>query len=142
MGAAEDWDGQLARALARVGLPSLHPWQREVLGAWRERQDCLVLSGTGSGKSICFQLPALLSSKPSVIISPLISLMRDQVCQFLPRGVLSCHVLRADDVDPVSPVRTDEIKGNHFLLPGISADGPSRRGPCNGRQVFLGLHMS
>jgi len=88
MGAADDWDGQLARALTRLGLLELHPWQREVLGAWRERQDCLVLSGTGSGKSICFQLPALLSNKPSVIISPLISLMRDQVGRPLSCGLL------------------------------------------------------
>jgi hypothetical protein len=47
----------------------------------------------------------------------------------------------ADEVDHVQPVRTDEIEGRHGLFPGIGSDGPSRRGPCNGRQVFLGLYM-
>ena len=58
----------------------LNPLQRDVVSAWAAGRDVFVLSGTGTGKSICFQIPALLAPAPSVVIvvSPLISLMRDQ----------------------------------------------------------------
>lgn len=86
------WDQQLRKALDRLGHRSLHPWQIPVLTAWREKKDVIVLSGTGSGKSLCFQLPALVGNRPAVIISPLISLMRDQCEQMNARGVASCFL--------------------------------------------------
>ncbi len=46
----------------------------------------------GSGKSLCFQLPALLIDKPVVVISPLISLMRDQCSQLQQKGVTACFL--------------------------------------------------
>ena len=96
----DDWEGKLARSLKRLGVQNLYPWQRSVLLAWRERLDCLVLSGTGSGKSLCFQLPALVSDKPAIIISPLISLMRDQCEQMKARGISACF-LGSAQADPL-----------------------------------------
>ena len=87
-----DWEDRLAHAVATFGHRALHPWQRAVLQAWREHRDCLVLSGTGSGKSLCFQLPSLLSQRPTVVVSPLISLMRDQCDHMNARGVSSCFL--------------------------------------------------
>ena len=87
-----DWEDRLAQAVATFGHRALHPWQRAVLQAWREQRDCLVLSGTGSGKSLCFQLPSLLSQRPTVVVSPLISLMRDQCDHMNARGVSSCFL--------------------------------------------------
>jgi len=77
-----------AEALHLLGIQYLHPWQRKVLDSWRCRRDVLVLSGTGSGKSLVFQVPALQSYGAVVIVvSPLISLMRDQVASMQTRGI-------------------------------------------------------
>ncbi|CAK9110893.1 unnamed protein product [Durusdinium trenchii] len=64
--------------LRHFGFGALRAFQAEAIAAWTEGRDALISMGTGSGKSLCFQLPALL--KPStLVISPLISLMQDQV---------------------------------------------------------------
>ena len=74
--------------------PPLKALQRDVVCAWAAGRDVFVLSGTGTGKSICFQLPSLLAPSPSVVIvvSPLISLMRDQ-CVHMQRRCLICFGL-------------------------------------------------
>jgi len=80
-----------AQALVCLGVEHLRPWQRDVLEHWRAGEDCLVLSGTGSGKSLCFQVPALtVEAAVVVVVSPLISLMRDQVAAMERRGVAAC----------------------------------------------------
>ncbi|WP_019499090.1 RecQ family ATP-dependent DNA helicase [Pseudanabaena sp. PCC 6802] len=61
--------------------------QREVIEALMQRRDSLVILATGSGKSICFQLPALLQEGLTVAISPLLSLMADQVQDLQARGL-------------------------------------------------------
>jgi len=77
-----------AQALRLLGIQYLHPWQRNVLDSWRSRRDVLVLSGTGSGKSLVFQVPSLQSSGAvAIVVSPLISLMRDQVASMQKRGI-------------------------------------------------------
>lgn len=74
------------------GYSSLKPFQLEALKAWAAHQDCLVLAATGSGKSVCFQLPALLTGKVVVVISPLISLMHDQCLQLSKQGITACFL--------------------------------------------------
>eukprot|EP00930_Biecheleria_cincta_P035357 TRINITY_DN24318_c0_g1_i1.p1 TRINITY_DN24318_c0_g1~~TRINITY_DN24318_c0_g1_i1.p1 ORF type:complete len:823 (-),score=106.28 TRINITY_DN24318_c0_g1_i1:19-2487(-) len=82
-----------AKALSRLGIEHLRPWQRSVLAHWHAGGDALVLSGTGSGKSLCFQVPALVAEGTVVIvISPLISLMRDQVALMAARNVSACFL--------------------------------------------------
>ena len=105
-------------ALRQLGIPSLKEFQSRVLGAWESGRDVLVLSGTGSGKSLCFQIPPIITSNiiptkeycvtlltnfnlnatffllyffaelPTIVISPLISLMRDQCAGMQAKGVL------------------------------------------------------
>ncbi|KAL4287101.1 hypothetical protein AHAS_Ahas19G0152500 [Arachis hypogaea] len=65
---------------------------KEALNAWAAHKDCLVLAATGSGKSLCFQVPALLTGKVVVVISPLISLMHDQCLKLARHGVSACFL--------------------------------------------------
>ncbi len=110
------WHSRIRSSLQTFGHNALKPWQKGVLEAWRDGKDCLCLSGTGtrilqsveikfltnlrinefagSGKSLCFQLPALLDEfqRPVIVISPLISLMRDQCSQLTSIGVAACFL--------------------------------------------------
>ncbi|MBO5993522.1 MAG: DEAD/DEAH box helicase, partial [Acidaminococcaceae bacterium] len=61
------------------GYSSFRPGQQEVVEAILSGRDCLAVLPTGAGKSICFQVPALMQTGLTFVISPLISLMEDQV---------------------------------------------------------------
>ena len=61
------------------GYSSFRPGQHEVIQTLLDGRDCLAIMPTGAGKSICFQLPALMMPGVTLVISPLISLMKDQV---------------------------------------------------------------
>src|SRR3954462_9461746 len=61
------------------GFPEFRPGQREAVEAAVNGRDMLVVMPTGSGKSLCYQLPALMRADLTVVVSPLVSLMQDQV---------------------------------------------------------------
>ena len=69
------------------GFDAFRPGQEEIVSAVAEGQNVLAIMPTGGGKSLCFQLPALLRSGVTVVISPLIALMRDQVRALQEAGV-------------------------------------------------------
>ncbi len=73
-------DAKIARVLADTfGLDALRPLQREAILAGVEGRDALVVLPTGGGKSLCYQLPPLVTGKLTVVVSPLIALMKDQL---------------------------------------------------------------
>ncbi len=79
---------EAADLLHRVwGFPEFRPGQEEIVAAVRDGRDVLAIMPTGGGKSLCFQLPALCRDGVTVVISPLIALMRDQVRALKALGV-------------------------------------------------------
>ena len=69
------------------GYSDFRPGQREVVEALLEGRDCLAVLPTGAGKSLCYQLPALVRGGVVLVISPLVALMQDQVAQLRRRGI-------------------------------------------------------
>ncbi|XP_062081678.1 uncharacterized protein LOC133788273 isoform X2 [Humulus lupulus] len=69
------------------GYSSFRPYQKEVIEKILDKKDCLVVMATGSGKSLCYQVPPLVSGKTGIVVSPLISLMQDQVMALKQRGI-------------------------------------------------------
>src|SRR6187399_1387085 len=69
------------------GFTDFREGQEEVIASILARQDVLAVMPTGSGKSLCYQLPALLFPGITLVVSPLIALMKDQVDALLRRGI-------------------------------------------------------
>ena len=69
------------------GFPGFRPGQEEIVDAVMAGRNTLAIMPTGGGKSLCFQLPALCRDGVTVVISPLIALMRDQVRALREAGV-------------------------------------------------------
>ncbi|SAK56483.1 ATP-dependent DNA helicase RecQ [Caballeronia temeraria] len=81
-------DPQLESALRSVfGFPDLRPGQEEVIRSVLEGRDTLAIMPTGAGKSLCYQLPALHLDGMTLVVSPLISLMRDQASKLVEAGI-------------------------------------------------------
>jgi ATP-dependent DNA helicase RecQ len=88
-----------ARALLRsvFGFDSFRPGQEEVVRAVLAGEDVLAVMPTGSGKSLCYQLPALVRPGLAVVVSPLIALMRDQVKALSAAGVAAGSLNSSND---------------------------------------------
>ena len=83
-----DTDAALYAALRRhFHLPDFRPGQLEAARAMLEGRDLVAVMPTGAGKSLCFQLPALLLDGTTIVVSPLIALMKDQVDRLRAQGL-------------------------------------------------------
>src|SRR3954463_14201963 len=84
------------------GFTSFRPGQREACEAALVGRDVLVVMPTGSGKSLCYQLPALLRDDLTVVVSPLVALMQDQVEALRARGLGDAVALVNAQQDPAA----------------------------------------
>ena len=83
------------------GFESFRRGQEEIVGAIGQGRDVLAIMPTGGGKSLCYQLPALVRGGLTVVISPLIALMRDQVLALRDLGVAAASLNSSHDAGEV-----------------------------------------
>src|SRR3954469_7777691 len=81
-----------AGLVRHFGLKEFRPGQAEVVSSVLSGRNAVVVMPTGAGKSLCFQLPATLLPGLTLVISPLIALMKDQVEQLAARGIPSAFI--------------------------------------------------
>src|SRR3954463_5889107 len=98
------------------GLPGFRGAQGEIIRHVTDGGNCLVLMPTGGGKSLCYQLPALLREGCGVVVSPLIALMRDQVAAMLEAGVNAAALNSSLTPQEASDIERRLIAGDLDLL--------------------------
>jgi ATP-dependent DNA helicase RecQ len=98
------------------GYDSFRPGQKEIIEAALNNRDLLVIMPTGGGKSLCFQLPALLKPGLMVVVSPLIALMQDQVDSLQDNGIGATFLNSTLNYEAVRSRQEEILQGKIKLL--------------------------
>ena len=109
------------------GYDKFRPGQKEIITSIMNQNDTLAIMPTGSGKSLCFQIPALLLEGKSIVISPLISLMKDQVDSLKAMDIDASFINSSLSYDEIEE-RTEEFINDKYRILYIA---PERLGNFN-----------
>jgi len=109
------------------GLAELRPGQRAVIDAVLAKRHTLAIMPTGAGKSLCYQVPALLMPGMTVIVSPLIALMRDQFDKLSALGLAAAQVNSAISTGEIRRARATIVRrGGRIRVHDTGATGGHR----------------
>jgi ATP-dependent DNA helicase RecQ len=103
-------------ALGRFGLTQFRPGQREIIEAVLAGRPTIAVLPTGAGKSLCYQLPAVALERLAVVVSPLISLMKDQVDALTARGIPATFINSSIPPDERAERLRAAVRGELRLL--------------------------
>lgn len=98
------------------GYDAFRPLQAEVIQCIYDKKDVILLMPTGGGKSVCFQIPAITTEGTSVVISPLISLMKDQVESLRANGIKAAFINSSLSYQEQQEVENDLFHGRLDLV--------------------------
>ncbi len=112
-----DYQSQLHPTLKTYfGYDSFREHQQDIVETVLDKKDSLVIMPTGGGKSICFQLPALLFNGVTLVLSPLIALMKDQVDGLIANGISASFYNSSQSAQEQQQIIDNVIKGELKLL--------------------------
>lgn len=120
------------------GFPDFRDGQREVVTAILEGKDAVVVMPTGSGKSLCYQLPAMMLDGATVVVSPLIALMKDQVDALHARGLPATFINSSIDASEQGK-RINGLRRGDFKLVYVA---PERFRSNRFLEALQSLHIS
>src|SRR5690349_9129894 len=99
------------------GYKSFRPLQERIIGSLLEGKDVCVVMPTGGGKSLCYQLPAVVSAgKTVLVISPLIALMQDQMAQLVQMGITAAVLNSSLPASRQTQIMREAVEGRYRLL--------------------------
>lgn len=98
------------------GHTGFRPNQQKIIEAVLENQDCLALLPTGGGKSVCFQVPALIKEGICIVVSPLIALMQDQVATLNQKGIKAMALTNVNHYSELERMLDNCVFGNYKFL--------------------------
>jgi len=114
--ATSENDAILAALKEHFGMEAFRLGQREAVEAVMGGRDAVVVMPTGSGKSLCYQLPALLMAGTTIVISPLIALMKDQVDALVARGIAATCINSSVSRTEVASRLAGMTRGDYRLV--------------------------
>lgn len=113
-----------AKLKENFGFEKFRPNQEDIINCVLFGQDTLAIMPTGGGKSICFQLPALILPGITIVISPLIALMKDQVDSLKANGIAACFI-NSSQTEDERQFYIDSLKSNIIKLVYIAPESLS-----------------